>query len=649
MLGVCYYPEHWGVEKVEEDFRRMKELGIEYVRIGEFAWSRIEPERGKFNWDWLDKTLELAEKMGLKIVLGTPTATPPKWLIDEHPEILPVDKDGRVKNFGSRRHYCFSSPVYREEVKRIVTIIAKRYGKHPAVAGWQTDNEYGCHDTVKCYCPRCKKAFQKWLERKYEGDIKKLNEAWGTVFWSQEYRSFDEIELPNLTPADPNPSHLLDYYRFASDQVVEFNKLQVEIIREYSPGRFITHNFMGGFVDFDHYKLSRDLDFASWDNYPLGHTLVFLRMKGETKNPFDRVGHPDIISFSHDLYRGVGRGRFWVMEQQAGPVNWAPYNLWPAKGAVKLWTWQAFAHGAEVVSYFRWRQVPFAQEQMHSGLLAPDSAPSPGYHEVKQVFEELKNIDINEPVKSEVALVFDYETAWIFSIQPHGEGANYLDLVFRCYSALRSLGLNVDIVPPGSSLDGYKMVVVPSLAIVKEEVLNTFKKYDGLLVLGPRSGSKTETFQIPPEMPPGLLKELIPVEVRQVESLGYNAETLIWNGKEYPVLIWREDVDPTITEVIARFKDGFGAIFRKDNVFYLSFWPDREFLVDFFEALSKESGIETKRLPEGIRIQRRGEYVFSFNFTSEEVDLEIPAKVQIVLGDQKIPPYGLLIWRENEH
>jgi beta-galactosidase len=330
-------------------------------------------------------------------------------------------------------------------------------------------------------------------------------------------------------------------------------------------------------------------------------------------------------------------------------VNWAPYNLWPAKGAVKLWTWQAFAHGAEVVSYFRWRQVPFAQEQMHSGLLAPDSAPSPGYHEVKQVFEELKNIDINEPVKSEVALVFDYETAWIFSIQPHGEGANYLDLVFRCYSALRSLGLNVDIVPPGSSLDGYKMVVVPSLAIVKEEVLNTFKKYDGLLVLGPRSGSKTETFQIPPEMPPGLLKELIPVEVRQVESLGYNAETLIWNGKEYPVLIWREDVDPTITEVIARFKDGFGAIFRKDNVFYLSFWPDREFLVDFFEALSKESGIETKRLPEGIRIQRRGEYVFSFNFTSEEVDLEIPAKVQIVLGDQKIPPYGLLIWRENEH
>jgi len=648
MLGVCYYPEHWGVEKVEEDFRRMKELGIEYVRIGEFAWSRIEPERGRFNWEWLDRTLEAAERMGLKVILGTPTATPPKWLVDEHPEILPVDREGRVKNFGSRRHYCFSSQVYREEAKRIVSIVAGRYGKHPAVVGWQTDNEYGCHDTVRCYCPRCRKAFQKWLERRYEGDIDKLNRAWGTVFWSQEYRTFEEIELPNLTPAGPNPSHLLDYYRFASDQVMEFNRLQVEIIRELSPGRFVTHNFMAGFTDFDHYKISKDLDFASWDNYPLGHTLVFLRAKGESKNPFNRVGHPDIISFSHDLYRGVGKGRFWVMEQQAGPVNWAPYNLWPAEGAVRLWTWQAFAHGAEVVSYFRWRQAPFAQEQMHSGLLAPDSSPSQGYQEVKQVFEELKGVDLSEPVKSEVALVFDYETAWVFSIQPHGEGVNYLDLVLRFYSALRGLGLNVDIVSADSLLDGYRMVVVPSLAIVREEALENFKKYSGVLVIGPRSGSKTETFQIPEEMPPGLLKEIIPVEVKRVESLGTgNVEVLLWDGKKYPVTIWREDVDPTIAEVVARFEDGPGAIFRKENVYYLAFWPDREFLLDLFEKLMKETGHVVRRLPEGVRIQKRGDIVFAFNFTPEEIEIEIPEGSQMILGDHKLPPYSLAIWKET--
>jgi beta-galactosidase len=646
MLGVCYYPEHWGVEKVKEDFRKMREIGIEYVRIGEFAWSRIEPERGRFNWGWLDKTLETAEKLKIKVILGTPTATPPKWLVDEHPEILPVDENGRVKNFGSRRHYCFSSPVYREEVKRIVTIIAKRYGNHPAVVGWQTDNEYGCHDTVRCYCPRCKKAFQKWLERKYEGDIEKLNRAWGTVFWSQEYRSFDEIELPNLTPAEPNPSHLLDYYRFASDQVAEFNKLQVEIIREHSPGRFITHNFMGGFLDFDHYKLSKDLDFASWDNYPLGQTLLFLRMMGEAENPFDRVGHPDIISFSHDLYRGVGNGRFWVMEQQPGPVNWAPYNLWPARGVVRLWTWQAFAHGAEVVSYFRWRQVPFAQEQMHSGILAPDSSPLPGYQEVKHVFDELKKIEIDEPVKSDVALVFDYETAWVFSIQPHGEGVNYLDLVFRFYSALRELGLNVDIFQAGTPLDDYKIVVVPSLAIVKEKAMESFKKYNGLLIFGPRSGSKTETFQIPKEMPPGPLKELIPMTIRRVESLGYNIEKFVWNEKEYPVTIWREDVDSESSEVIAEFKDGFGAIFRNKNVFYLAFWPDREFLLDFFEELAKETGLVTKRLPDGVRLQRRGKYVFAFNFLPHEVEIEVPENSRFILGDQRLRPYSFSIWEE---
>nr|WP_255327263.1 MULTISPECIES: beta-galactosidase [unclassified Thermotoga] len=270
----------------------MKELGIEYVRIGEFAWSRIEPERGKFNWEWLDRTLEAAERMGLKIILGTPTATPPKWLVDEHSEILPVDREGRVKNFGSRRHYCFSSPVYREEAKRIVSIVAGRYGKHPAVVGWQTDNEYGCHDTVRCYCPRCKKAFQKWLERRYEGDIDKLNRAWGTVFWSQEYRSFEEIELPNLTPAGPNPSHLLDYYRFASDQVVEFNRLQVEIIRELSPGRFITHNFMAGFTDFDHYKLSKKTGFCQLGQLSARSHPRLSESKGRKQKPVRQGGAP---------------------------------------------------------------------------------------------------------------------------------------------------------------------------------------------------------------------------------------------------------------------------------------------------------------------------------------------------------------------
>jgi len=528
----------------------------------------------------------------------------------------------------------------------MVSIIAQRYGKHPAVAGWQTDNEYGCHDTVRCYCSKCREAFQKWLERKYEGDIDKLNKAWGTVFWSQEYRSFKEIELPNLTPAGPNPSHVLDYYRFASDQVAEFNKIQVEILKEFSPGRFITHNFMAGFTDFDHYKLSKDLDFASWDNYPLG---LPPRVKEENGTLCNRAGHPDLISFSHDLYRGVGRGRFWVMEQETGPVNWTLYNLWPEKGAVRLWTWQAFAHGAEVVSYFRWRQVPFAQEQMLSGLLIPDSTPSPYFQEVKQVSEELKNLEIYEPVKSDVALVFDYEADWYFSILPHGEGVQYLDLVLRFYSALRKLGLNVDVVPPGESLKSYKLVVVPSLPSVKEEHLRAFEEFDGVLIFGPRSGSKTETFQIPKEMPPGLLKKLIPLKVIQVESMGLNnTVSLTWNGKKYSVNVWREMADPEITETLAQFEDGLGALFRNRNTFYLAFWPSEEFLVDFFEELAREQKLSVKKLPEGVRIQKRGKYTFVFNFSNKEVKLDIPESVNVILGSKKIGPLELVVWKETD-
>ena len=243
MLGVCYYPEHWPKALWAQDARRMAELGLKFVRMGEFAWSAIEPEPGRFDWAWLDESFETISQAGLKIVLGTPTATPPKWLVDRHPEILPVDHHGRLRRFGSRRHYCFSSPIYRSESCRIVELIAKRYGLHPGLAGWQTDNEYGCHDTVRSYSPAAAAAFREWLKARH-GSIDALNRAWGNRFWSMDYRTFDDVDLPMAAVTELNPSHRLDFYRFSSDQVTTYNDVQVEIIRRHSPGRFITHNFM---------------------------------------------------------------------------------------------------------------------------------------------------------------------------------------------------------------------------------------------------------------------------------------------------------------------------------------------------------------------------------------------------------------------
>ena len=250
---------------------------------------------------------------------------------------------GVSRKFGSRRHYCFSHEGYARESDRIVTRLAQEFGAHPGVAAWQTDNEYGCHDTVESYSDAALQAFRQWCARKY-ATVEALNAAWGNVFWSMELSSFDAIELPNLTVTEANPSHLLDFQRFSSDQVAAFNARQVSIIRARSPGRPILHNFMGAFTAFDHFVVARDLDAASWDSYPLG--FLERSANDETfKARYMRVGDPDFQAFHHDLYRGCGRGRWWVMEQQPGPVNWAPWNPAPAKGAVRMWTFEAFAAG----------------------------------------------------------------------------------------------------------------------------------------------------------------------------------------------------------------------------------------------------------------------------------------------------------------
>ena len=363
-LGVCYYPEQWPRALWEEDARRMAELGLTWVRIGEFAWSHIEPRPGEMHWEWMDEAIDVLGRAGLKVILGTPTAAPPKWLVDRYPDILPVDAAGRTRKFGARRHYCFSSRRYRIEAARIAEAMAERYGRHPHVHAWQIDNEYGDHDTVHSYSEEAAIAFRAWLAARY-GDIEALNEAWGTAFWSMRYNGFDEIDLPNGLVEEPSPTHLVDYFRFSSDQVRDFNRLQADILRRHSPGRPITHNFMSQNTDFDHHALGADIDIASWDVYPMGG-LVNGRLSEADKARYLRHGDPDLVSFHHDLYRAVGRGRVWVMEQQPGPVNWAAYNQAPADGMVRLWTWLAYAHGVDMVSYFRWRQAPFAQEQFLS-------------------------------------------------------------------------------------------------------------------------------------------------------------------------------------------------------------------------------------------------------------------------------------------
>jgi beta-galactosidase len=647
-LGVCYYPEQWDSARWPEDLSAMKDLGLRYVRVGEFAWSRLEPASGKYQFGWLHEVLDLAAKRELSVVLGTPTATPPKWLVDRMPDMLAVDAQGRPKIFGSRRHYCFSHSGYRSEAARIVAKLAETFGQHPAIAAWQTDNEYGCHDTVLSYSQAARIAFRKWLADKYE-TIDHLNQAWGNVFWSMEYGGFDEVELPNLTVTEPNPAHVLDFHRFSSDQVKAFNLEQVEIIRTLSPGRTILHNFMGHFLGFDHFDAARDLDAASWDSYPLG-ALTLLDVSETHKRKFLRSGDPDFPAFHHDLYRTCGRGRWWVMEQQPGPVNWAPYNPSPYPGMVRLWTHEAFAHGAEVVSYFRWRQAPFAQEQMHTGLNRPDGSPDVATDEIRAAMKELAATSLNANQQSEpasVALIFDYEAAWTLAIQPQGENLDYFTLALSFYRSARRLGLNVDIVPQNANLDSYKLVLIPSLPILQPQLIASLKNFRSPVLFGPRTGSKTPDFQIPSNLPPGPLQELFPMRVVRVESLpDFEPIPVTWRGATYQCRYWSEQVQTQATPWITS-ANGSGIAFTHEAFTYLATIPEQSLLDAIVEDIVSRTGLPTILLPEGLRTRVRGNLRYFFNYGPAPVSLPVSKETEFIAGGPELPVAGVAIVRED--
>jgi beta-galactosidase len=613
-LGVCYYPEHWPETQWAEDAARMADLGLTWVRIGEFAWGRMEPTPGHYDWDWLDRAIEILGNAGLKVVLGTPTATPPRWMLTKHPDMLALDKDGKPRGFGSRRHYCFSHRPYRAECAKIVTAMAERYGRNPHVAAWQTDNEYACHDTTLSYSPAALHAFRDWLAQRYQSP-QALNRAWGNVFWSMDYASFDDINLPNLTVTEANPAHVMAHRRFASDEVASFNRVQTDILRKHSTAP-IAHNYMGQITDFDHFAVGADLDIASWDAYPLGFLSDRLPASPEHKRRFVRQGDPDFQAFHHDLYRAVGRGRWWIMEQQPGPVNWAPWNPDPLPGMARLWAWEAFAHGAEAVCYFRWRQAPFAQEQMHAGLLRPDSAPAQAFAEAAKVAQELAEMPDVSNCTANVGLVFDYASAWAWETQPQGRDFSYFRLVFEAYKSLRRLGLNVDILPPDTAdLGQYKLVLAPGVATLSDPFLTALAAHNGTALIGPRSNSKTAEFSIPLPLPPNLPG--LAATVARVESLPPDVPVPLLQGGNF--LHWREKLETT-AEVVEATDDGWPALIRNGGLHYLAGWPDEAAFNRILTALCQDAGIETDPLPEGLRRRDSATHRFFFNYNAVPVE-----------------------------
>lgn len=639
--GVDYYPEHWPEERWEIDASLMESAGINVARLAEFAWVKLEPKEGYYDFSWLDKAIDILGRYNIKIVLGTPTASPPMWLVKKYPQVLPRDKDGHIMGPGGRRHYCYNSPEYRELSRKIVTAMAEHYKDNPNVIGWQIDNELGCHESNRCYCDNCLVKFREWLKKKY-GTIENLNNSWGTIFWSQTYTDWDEVIIPRRTVGAHNPSLLLDFLRFVSDSTIEYQNLQVEILRKVCPDKFITHNFMGLFGGLDYYKLAETLDFVSWDNYP--------RFRGQPD--------PARIALSHDVMRGVNRGKpFWIMEEQSGAAGWEIFGSHPLPGEIRLWSYQGIAHGADAIVYFRWRTCRFGTEEYWHGVLDHDGIPRRRYEEVKKMGEEVKTLTEIEgsTYKAETAIIYSYDIRWAFEIQPNNPNFSYMEQIQKYYTGLFNQHVPVDIVHPLADLSRYKLVIAPSLYLMTQEIRENLERYvenGGTLVVTLRSGVKDWNNVVTDKTLPGELAELLGIEIEEYLSMAPDEQYHIKGvgPEKFTCKAICEYVKPKSAEVLAFYEDGpfagkpvvtinkfgsgeaiyVGADVDIECIEYLLFWLITRSKVDIIAMGSRDVEVT-------IRENKNGTFIFLLNHSNkpETVKLLIPGIIEEITLNPK--------------
>jgi len=508
-FGADYYPEQWPEARWTEDGRLMAEAGFNIVRLAEFAWATMEPEAGRFDFAWLDRAIALLAERGMKVMLGTPTASPPPWLMAGRPELFRVRHDGERVTFGNRREYCPNHPDYHAATRRIVAAMAARYADHPAVIAWQIDNEFG----DRCYCPTCIAAFQAWLRQRYDS-LDALNHAWGTIFWSHTYSDWDQIPAPAATGGSPNPGLALDYARFMSNSYVAYQRLQLEILHARCPRQPVTHNLMGfNYDQINYFDLVRELDLVSLNYYP--------------RNQWDlsTVVDPAHSALALDTMRGLKRQNFWVTEQQAGQGGWEMLSAAPRPGELRLWAYQSIAHGADAVIFFRWRTARAGTEQYWFGLLDHDARPSRRYAEAKRMGAEIAALGATiagSSAQPSVALMLSYDSRFAFQIQPHHPQFSYTGHFQELYRAFHRRNLATDVVAPAADLTSYRIVVAPALHVVTPAIAENLVRFvaaGGVLILTQRAGVKDETNLVTDRRPPGLLAELCGVEVEECDAL----------------------------------------------------------------------------------------------------------------------------------
>jgi beta-galactosidase len=653
-FGADYYPEHWPEERWPVDVDMMVEAGFNIVRLAEFAWSKMEPKEGQFDFDWLDRAMKLLNDKGIKILLGTPSASPPPWLMKKFPEFFLVNQDGIRATYGNRREYCPTNPKYREYSSQIAGMMAEHYRDHPAVVGWQIDNEL----SNRCFCPICYKAFHKWLQEKYQS-LDVVNEKWGTIFWGHEYSAWDQIPVPLNSGGAPNPGLALDYYRFQSDAYVDFQSEQIRVVRELCPDHLVMHNFMGFYYDqINYFDLAKEIDLVALNTY-----------QRTQFTPYHGKEHSALIG---DTMRGLKNQNYWMTEQQGGPGGWDIVGVAPRPGELRLWSYQSIAHGADAIIFFRWRTALFGTEQYWHGILDHHGAPNRRYQEVKKMGSELQIAGekiIGTKVQAPVGMLLSYDSRFAFQIQMNHPDFEYSQHFLDLYRELYNAHLPVDIPSPESDFSPYPLLILPALHVIDAilvEKLTDYVQEGGVILVTPRSGVKDEHNLVVDKPLPGELADVCGVEVEEYVSLMFDFKNEIrFDGKgsrSYPVHTWCDILSPSTSEVIARYTQDYYAgrpaitlnEFGKGKAIYVGVFGKRKFYRHLIDWTLHEIGITPRfDAPEGVEIRERWaddrRIIFILNHTQKEQQVQLDGTDRDLLagepamGKITIPPLDVAI------
>ena len=660
-LGTCYYPEHWPEELWADDLARMLSSGISVIRIAEFAWNKFEPEEGIYDFSFFDRFLDVAEPTGIKVIFCTPTATPPAWLTERYPETLNAFRDGTVMRHGLRRHYNYNSEVYRRKTAELVSRMAEHYAGRKCIIGWQIDNEFNC-EANEYYSEADHSAFREYVKNRY-GTLDRLNDAWGTVFWNQTYTEWEQVFLPRTTPNNVvNPHQYLEAKEFWSYSTRSFCKLQSDILRAKLPeGVFITHNGFFGHVD-SHAMTQESLDFMMYDSYPnFAYVLDF-----DSKNPMkDRAWSWNLCHI-----RSISP-LFGVMEQQSGPngaVNGGIGAASPKPGQLRLWSMQSIAHGADYVSYFRWRTSWIGTEIYWHGILDQNNRDNRRLKEVSQVSKDIGKLSrvCGREYEAQVAIAFDYLNDWDSEQDgwhgPVGRKSqdSWFDSMQKAHIPCDFLYLSDDC--DAEKLSKYRLIVYPDAAIITErtsELLHKYVSSGGTLVLGPLTGYKDRNGRVPMMSAPGLLADIAGGIVDDFTFVSRYDDTprIRAFGKVLEAPLFNETLAPDSAEPAGVYEgawyEGYPAVMVNRYGKGKCWTYGSAFSEEAVIALLSEEGISSPAdgivtAPESVEIAVRGGTMFLLNYLEEPAEIELGSprmdllSGEMLSGKTKIPGFGVI-------